>query len=182
LFLKLGSDFLPSGVIECDATVVTVAGTAGETTLNSYTIPLNTISRNIGNTAATSGKDFRNAGNTFRVRASGIYTTDDGVSTFALALKVGAATIHTLSSDAGVQTNAQWYLDWLFIVSAIGTSATLESSVAATLNQVIKNTSNTSTTSFDTTVDNDIAITALWTGGSAGDTISIRQFLVELIN
>jgi len=125
-FLKLSEDFLVSGVLECDATVTTVAGDAGETTLASYTIPLSTISRNYGGTG-TSGKDFRKAGNAFRIFASGLYTTDDVAANVSLKFKVGSNAFHTITSTAGIVTNRSWFAQWLIIVPTVGTSGTAES-------------------------------------------------------
>ena len=182
-FLKLSPDFLISGVLECDATVTSVDGDPGtEATLNSYAIPLNMISRNLGDTAATSGRDFRKAGNAFRVRAAGRYTTDDAASTVALALKVGSTTYHTITTTAATVTNAPWMIDWFFIVSAIGASGTAESYASAKTNNINKDAASTATITIDTTAAQTISLTATWTGGSAGDDISIRQFSVELLN
>ncbi len=181
-FLKLRPEFLLSGVLECDTTVVSVAGTAGETTLNSYTVPLNTISRNMANTAATSGRDFKKTGNAFRIRASGPYTTDDALALITLNLKVGSTTHLTVSNTQATVTNAQWCIDWLLIIATIGSSGTSESAVTAFVNNIAKSTSTTATVAIDTTAAQIISLTATWSGGSAGDTISIRQFLVELIN
>lgn len=173
-FMKLHPDFLISGVLEADATVTSVAGTASETTLNSYTVPLNSISRN----------DSRSekAGNAFRIRASGRYTTDDAAATVAIALKIGTTTYHTITTTAATVTNAPWFVDWLVIISAIGSSGTAESFASARTNNVNKDSASTATQTIDTTANQTISLTATWTGGSAGDNISIRQFIIELIN
>lgn len=181
-FLKLHPDFFLSGVLKADATVTSVDGDPGtEATLNSYTIPLNTISRNQSGTATT-GKNFRHAGNAFRIRAAGRYTTDDATATVALALKVGSTTYHTITTTAATVTNAPWMVDWLVIIPTIGTSGTAESYVSAKTNNVNKDAASTATQTIDTTAAQIISITATWTSGSAGDDISIRQFLIELIN
>lgn len=181
-FLKLRPEFLVSGILECDATVTTVAGTeASPVSLNSYTIPLNTISRNYAG-SGTSGTKFRKAGNTFRIRAAGIYTTDDATATFSLGLSVGGTTYHNIGSTGATVTNAPWMIDWLFIVSAIGSSGTAESYVSAKINNVNKDVGQTATIAIDTTAANIILLQTVFTSGSAGDSISIRQFIVELLN
>lgn len=180
-FLKLRPEFLLSGVLEADVTVVSVAGTAGETTLNSYTIPLNTISRNQSGTA-TSGTFFKKAGNVFRVRAAGRYTTDDATATVAIACKVGSTTYHTITTTGATVSNAPWNIDWLIIVATIGSSGTVESQCIAKTNNVNKDSANTATIAIDTTANQIISLTATWTSGSAGDNLSIRQFLIELLN
>ena len=181
-FLKLSPDFYISGVLKADATVVSVDGDPGtEATLNSYTIPLNMISRNYTG-SGTSGKEFRNAGNAFRIRASGRYTCNAGTETVALALKVGSTTYHTLTSTAAITVNAPWIIDWTIIVATIGSSGTAESFVSAKINNVNKDAASTTTKTIYTTSAQTISITATWTGGDASDDLSIRTFLIELIN
>ncbi len=173
-FLKLSPDFLLSGVLEASATVTAVAGNAGETTLNTYTVPLNSISRNDTRT--------ENVGNVFRVHAAGRYTTDDATATVALKLKVGSTTYHTLTSTGATVTNAPWRVTWTIMISAIGTSGTAESFAEAAINNVNKDSPSTATQAIDTTVAQAISLTATWTSGDAADGISIRQFLIELLN
>lgn len=182
-FLKVSPDFLLSGVLKADASVTSVLGSASETTLSTYTIPLNTISRNYTGAATSSGpRDWRDAGNIFRIHASGIYTTDDATANVAIALKVGSTTYHTITTTGATVTNAPWYIDWTFIVATIGSSGTTESFVKAQTNNVNKDSGGTSTIAIDTTADQAISLTATWASGDAGDTISVRQFMVELLN
>src|SRR3990167_1546252 len=181
-FLKLSPDFYISGVLKADATVVSVDGDPGtEATLNSYAIPLNMISRNYTG-SGTSGKEFRHAGNTFRIWACGRMTTDDATATVAIKLKVGSTTYHTITTTGATVTNAPWYVNWTIIVPTIGSSGTAESFAEASTNNVRKDSASTATQTLDTTAAQTISITATWTSGSAGDDISIRQFLIELIN
>ena len=180
-FLKLSPDFYVSGVLNADATVTSVAGTLGETTLNSYAIPLNMISRNYTG-SGTSGKEYRKAGNVFRIRASGRYTTDDATATVAIALKIGSTTYHTITTTGATVTNAPWYVNWTVIVPTIGSAGTAESFAEASTNNVRKDSPSTATQTLDTTSAQTISVTATWTSGSAGDDISVRQFIVELLN
>lgn len=179
-FMKLSPDFYVSGVVECDTTQVTVSGTAAETTLNSYTVPLNMISRNYGGTG-TSGRDFRKTGNAFRIMAFGNYTTNDAVSTVTLTLKYGSNGYHTITTTGGVASSAPWNLEWLLIFSTVGSSASSSSCVKARMNNINKDVAVSSAT-VDTTAANAISITATWTGGDASDSCTINQFLVELLN
>lgn len=182
-FLKLSPDFLLSGVLRVDPTVTSVAGTAGETTLNSYVVPANMISRNYtGSGTGTGTRDFRFAGNTFRIWAAGRYTTDDATSTVAIALKVGSTTYHTITTTGATVTNAPWFVNWTVIVATIGSSGTAESWAEAQTNNVNKDSASTATQTIDTTASQTISLTATWTGGSAGDNISIRQFILEILN
>lgn len=173
-FLKLSPDFLVSGILEADATTTTVSGTASETTLNSYSVPANSISRNDSRT--------EKAGNVFRIWAAGVYTTDDATATVSIRCKVGSTTYHTLTSTGATVTNAPWYVNWTVIISAIGTSGTAESFAECSINNVGKDAGSTATQTIDTTASQTISLTGQFTGGSSGDSITIRQFLVELIN
>jgi len=139
------------------------------------------ISRNYTG-SGTSGKEFRNAGNTFRIWAAGRMTTDDATATVAIKLKVGSTTYHTITTTGATVTNAPWYVNWTIIVPTIGSSGTAESFAEASTNNVRKDSASTATQTIDTTAAQTISITATWTSGSAGDDISIRQFLIELIN
>ena len=163
---KLRDKFTLSGVLKSDPTVLSVAGTAGETTLNSYAFLANEWHPNM----------------TVRVRAAGRYTTDDATATVAIALKVGSTTYHTITTTAATVTNAPWCIDWLLVVNTTGSSGTMESQASAKTNNVNKDSANTATIAIDTTAGQTLSATATWTSGSAGDNISIRQFLVELLN
>lgn len=172
-FLKLAREFKPSGVLVADATPVAVAGTTTGT-LASYTIPLNTISRN---------DEVRDpAGNVFRVTAWGRYTTDDDTATVTINLRVGGTTYHSIVSTGLTATNAFWRIDWNIIIKTIGTSGTAESYASAKINNVNKDNGSTSSKAIDTTLDQDIDITTSWTSGDAGDGISLRGWMVELLN
>lgn len=170
-FLKIHPDFLVSGVLEADATITTTAA-ATETTLNSYTVPLNSISRNDSNT--------EKAGNVFRIWAAGTYGTNNGVDTCSIRLKVGSTTYHTITTTAGIVTDVPWYINWTIIISATGASGTAESFAESRFNNLNKDSGSTATRTIDTTADQTISITEQW--ADAGNTISIRQFMVELLN
>lgn len=180
-FLKLSPDFYINGTLEADGTLTTVAGTAPETTIASYIIPLNAISRNY-EAGKTSGRDYRKAGNVFRIRAAGVYTTDDAVAIVTLRLKIGSTVYHALISPAGTISNAPWIIDWTVIALTIGSAGTVHSAASAKINNVNKDDVNGGVQAIDTTATQTISITAEWGSGSVGDSISIRQFIVELMN
>lgn len=186
-FMKLHPDFLLSGVLESISSETQVLGSAGATTLATYTIPLNSISRNYAGSATSSGsKDWRNTGNVFRITASGMYTTDDGTSTVAIACKVGSTTYHTITTTAGTISNAPWRIEWVFTVKTIGASGKAFSYASAKTNNVNKDSVQTTAggVTIDTTVSpgQAISLTATWSSGDSGDSITIRQFLIELLN
>lgn len=163
--LKLRDVFTIGGTLKSDATVGTVTGAAGETTLNSFQFFINEWY----------------VGATIKVHAAGIYTTDDASANVAIKLKIGSTTYHTITTSAGTTTNAPWCIDWTFIVSAIGTSGTAESYASAKTNNVNQDSGSTGTQTIDTTAQQLLAVTATWASGSSGDSIKIRQFIVSAI-
>lgn len=155
-----------SGVINIDTTNTQVAGSAGATNLNSFTF---------------FGNEWH-PGMTVRVSVRGVYTTDDASSTVALALRMGSTTYHTITTTAATVTNAPWIINWVFTVVTLGSSGTAESSASARTNNVNKDTVASSAVAIATTTNQALTIQATWTSGSAGDTITVHQFLIEILN
>src|SRR3990167_908875 len=174
-FAKLLPTFYPSGVLTVSTTATSVGGaTTADTTLNSFTIPALTLSRN--------DPKIDNVGNVIRVWAGGRNTTDDATAAVTLKCKVGSTTYHTITSTGSAASNQPWHIGWVFVINTLGTGGTAESQVEAKINNVNKDSANTSTITINTTIDNTLAITAAWASGDAGDDISIRQFIVEILN
>lgn len=174
-FLKLRENFYVNGTLKADATILTVNGTQGETVLNSFTIPANTLSRN--------KSSIDKAGNVFRITASGIYTTDDDLAVCNVYAKVNSTQLHGIGFGSKTITNYPFLIQWLIIttssywssyftsnvrISSTGTSVPMDSSAIA---YGISNSS-----------DITLSLVASWANSSAGDTLTIRQFLVELLN
>ena len=176
-FMKLHPDFLISGVIEADSTVTTVSSSASETNLDTYTIPLNSISRNDSVTET--------AGNVIRISASGTYSTANATDTVTIRVGNGSAPTtewNSMISTAASVTTQPWNLVWTGIFSAIGSSGTLEAQMTGRINNVNKDDPNTATLTVSTVANIVLAITAQWSNALSGNTISIRQFLIELLN
>lgn len=164
--VKLKKDFVLSGVVKADHTNTSVAGTAGETTLNSFTFNPDELHKQV----------------VIRIWAAGVYTTDDATATVDIKLKSSSATNHTITTTAGVVGSVPWFVQWVNIVNVIGSSGTVESFAHAQTNNVNKDSANTVSNTLNTTIAQTFSVTATWANGSAGDTIDIRQFIVEILN
>lgn len=164
--IKNSKHFVLSGVAVCDNTTLAVDGTQTETTLNSFVFDPNALHKRV----------------CVRVWAAGTYTTDDATATVALNLKTSSATLHTISTTGATVGGVPWFIDCRFIVTEIGSSGTVESFAHAQTNNVNKDSSNTTTLSFNTVTNQTLSLTATWSSGSAGDSITIRQWIVEILN
>lgn len=168
---KLRDVFTLGGTLVSDSTVVTVTadGSSGnQTDLKSF-------------------RFFPNEwypGLTVRITAVGVIT-DDGTRTCALRIGSGLAPTtewNSMTSTAATVTNAPWSLTWIGIVTTIGPSGTLEAQMQGKINNVNKDDPNTAAVAFDTTTGITIALTADWSASNANNSISIRQWIVELLN
>jgi len=168
--IKLRDDFVLSGAVASDSTVVTVtaAGSAG---------------------AQTDFKSFRffpnewHMGMVVRITATGVIT-DDGTRTCAIRIGSGLAPTtewNSMTSTAATVTNAPWHLVWIGIVTTIGSSGTLEAQMIGDINRINKDDPNTAAVALATNTAITVALTADWDGTDAGNSISICQFLIEIL-
>jgi len=181
-FLKLRPEFMLSGVLESSIANVTVLGGDSETTLNSYTAPLNTISRNYAG-SGSSGEFFVNTGNVFRITASGIFGTSSSGPTVQVHIEAGSTTLLNIISPVGSFSTRPWRVEGILTFSTIGSSAAVEAQGWGFFDTNLRVDPNSSTFSVDTTADVVFNVTGTWSGGAANtNTLTIRQFLVELLN
>lgn len=164
--LKLRDLNTLSGAIIADSDVVTVAGTAGETTLKEFDIYPNELHKGI----------------VLRVTAVGLHTTDDASATFLLSFKIGSTTHASFTSVPSTTTDRYWKAEWLMMINSIGTSGVARSTGYAFITGTFLASGGTASTTVDTTATQTVSLTAAWTGGSAGDSVSIGQFLVEVLH
>ena len=158
-------------VVESDPTVTTVTASTVSTTetdLASFRFFKDEFYREIA----------------IRITAIGTYTSD---GTRTMTLRIGRALAPTtewnsMISTAAVTTNAPWHLVWYGIVGTIGASGTLEAQMTGKINNVNKDDANAATVAFPTTATLIIALTAQWSANDAGNSISLRQFIVETLN
>jgi hypothetical protein len=155
------------GTVKADFTVTTVANTVTETALNSYSIPANTLAAN----------------RTLRVTATGTYSTANGTDTVTLRARVAATAWHSIVSTGATVTNAQWSASWVIVAKTIAVAGDAESQLPwAFINSVFKSDPNTAVETIDTTLARTLDLTAQWSAALAGNTISVRQFVVEVLN
>lgn len=156
-----------SGTVKADYTVTTVANTVTETALNSYSIPASTLAAN----------------RVIRVTAAGTYSTANGTDTVTLRARIATTAWHSIVSTAASVTNAQWSAQWVIVVKTLGAGGDAESQLPwAFINSVFKSDPNTAVETIDTTQARTLDITAQWSAALAGNTISVRQFVVEVLN
>lgn len=170
---KLRDVFSLSGALASNTTVVavTAAGSSGaQTDLKSFKF----------------FPDEWHVGMVVRITASGVIT-DDGTRVCKLSIGSGLAGAHTewnsMTSTAATATNAPWSLTWQGIVKTVGPTLTgeLEAQMQGKINNVNKDDPNTATLDFPTNTSITIALTADWDGTDANNSISIRQWLVEVL-
>lgn len=163
---RLDNNVPLSGTVKADATV-TSAAQLTYTALNSYSIPANTLA----------------AGSVIRVTASGTYTTVNATDTVNIIARTASADWHSITSTAATVTDAQWSMSWLFIVKTTGASGTAETQLPhAFINGVFKAAPATAVKTIDTTQARTIDLVAAWSAQPGGNTLSIRQFVVEVLN
>lgn len=168
--VKLRDVFTLSGVLNANSTVVTVtaAGSSGaQTDLKSFTL----------------FKDEWHVGMVIRITATGVIT-DDGTRTCTLRIGTGLAPTtewNSMTSTAATVTNAPWHLTWIGIVTTIGASGTLEAQMMGDINRVNKDDPNTAAVALATNGSIVLALTADWDGIDVGNSISVRQWILECL-
>jgi len=163
---KNSDTFSLSGVVYVGTVETVVAGNAGATALDSFTFEPNSWHANM----------------VVRVRAFGYYTTDDATANVALALKVGSTTYHTITTTGATIPNAPWNIEWIVRVKTIGATGTVATGAEAKTNNVNKDSANTGSPTLDTTTTQVFSILATWASGDAADSITLRGFIIEVLN
>lgn len=158
------------GFVVANGTVTTVSNNADETLLES--IELSGITWHVGQV--------------IRVTANGVYSTVDATPTVIIRIGVGTAAPITewnsMTSTAAAVTNQPWNLQFIGVVTAIGSSGTVEAQLSGKINNVNKDDPNTATVTFNTNTTQTLSISADWSAANASNSISIRSFLLEIIN
>jgi len=168
--VKFRDLYTTSGALVCESTTVSVAAdtsSGNETDLKSF-------------------KFFPNewhVGMAIRIHAAGTYTSD-GTRTVKLRIGSGLAATsewNSMTSTAASTTNAPWRLQWVGIITSIGPSGTLEAQMQGAINNVLKDDPNTATVSIATNSSVTIALTCDWDGTDAGNSLTIRHFIIEVL-
>lgn len=114
-----------------------------------------------------------------RSRLNGYYSTANASDTFTIRYKIGGTTILSFTSDANNVTNTPFDLEFLTTIRSIGGSGTEISFGSITADNVDKDTTETSTSSIDTTIDLSFSITVQWDNADASNTITLTQGYLE---
>lgn len=126
-----------------------------------------------------------------RLTANGVFGTVNGVDTVALAVNMidsaGTTVYHTLTSAAALVTAKTWALECLIGINAVGATGTALSYFDGFMNWTAINTVSAElkesvSQTINTTISQKLSLTANWTAADAANTITIRNFLVEIIN
>lgn len=154
-----------SPLVVADPTVNTVANTTSPLTLNQF---------------QPTPYSFR-VGELIRIKASGVYSTANGSDTVRITVGVdGLFDAFFFTSPAGVVTNAPWSFEWNSIIAAGLPSGLVECSLLAGFTSLAPQAA-TARFSLDTTPRIWKAY-ATWSNALSGNTISVRQFSVEMFN
>ena len=170
--IKLRDLFSTSGAVACDSTVVTVTanGSSGaETTMKSFTIFANEW----------------HVGMCIRISAAGLIS-DTGTGPMCY-LGFGSGSppqtpwVGLQSTAFAAQSAAPWHAEFKGVVTSIGPSGVLETTLRATMNQVNKDNNASAAYAINTTAPLTITFVADWTSSAAGNTVSVRQWLIEIL-
>ena len=170
--VKLEEDFTLSGAVKASGTAVTNANTNAATSMDSYTL----------------NKNAWHVGMTVRIYAAGTASIDASGDTFKVAVAQEAkgtgsfSNINEAEITGVTATNTPWWIDWIGIVTALGSSGTIEGFMRCNINDTIFDDPNTSAFSIDTTIDQTLNIITDWGTAKVANTATMRQALFEILN
>jgi hypothetical protein len=125
-------------------------------------------------------------GKTFRARIMGRFSTANATDVFTLRPKVNGVTAGVLNSNAALRTNAPFYAEFTFTVrttgSAPGTLGTYWTFASGVIDSSPENATGTAAGSVDTGLAANVTFTVTWTAANAGNTVSIDQAYLEMLN
>lgn len=130
-------------------------------------------------------KDELYVGMVIRMTANGTFT-QDGTRQFTLRTGVSVPVnpeFNSVTSPATALTDKFWELTWTGIIATIGSSGTIETALRGSLNTVLLNdlAPNTATVSINTAATLTFALTCQWNANNAGNAVTIRQFILEIL-
>lgn len=166
--VKLRDLFTLSGCVDVLITAVTVVNTTVETDLWSF-------------------KLFPNEWHTkmvVRLSVNGLYTTANASDTLTLKVKIGSTTLSSIVSTAATVTDAPYTFVFLGTIRSVGsgTAASIESGIAAVINDVDKTATQGTASTFDSTATQTLSCTATWSNALSGNTMTIQQGVLEILN
>ena len=151
----------------------------------------NTIGNSVALTAFASQytvpADTLRVGTVLRVTARGVISAT-GAPTLGLAFRIGGTqVIATGAAAIGTVTNQGWSMQVEVVVIALGISGTAEVQGEArtpttTTDGRWLGMPSTAAATVDSTVDNVLDLTAQWSAAAAGNTLTLRSLIVEVLN
>lgn len=142
----------------------TVENTTTETTIYTSTIAANALK----------------VGNTIKQLTMGTLTTASAADVVTGRVKVGGATIATLTSGGtGTHTDQPWHFDVRFTQREVGATAEIAYHIDLELDG---STSVDGQTDIDTTAQADLTVTVQWNNAKAGNILDINQGITEYKN
>lgn len=123
------------------------------------------------------------AGQMFRVRMMGRFTTANSSDYVTMRFKIAGATILSVTTPTGTVTDKPWYLEFIFTVRTIGASGQVQCILHGSANGVVldAHTGSSSPTTVDTTAAANITFTCQWSAATSGDVVRLDQGVTEVV-
>lgn len=169
--VKLAAAELPL-IYSSDAASSPVFNTTTETPFNkSVTIPANRLKK----------------GDVLRVRAQGIITNQNSTDTLTIQLKLGGTAGIQIATTGAVDpaTNDIWYIEADLVIRTVGASGTFVATGLQALGvpgTVTAKPFLKASTTLDTTVAQDLIVSATWSVANASNNVRLDVLDVELIS
>jgi hypothetical protein len=176
-----------AGVLEYDGTGIYLTNTnhrrfisqAADSIITSQTVA-NTVVQTTVYTAVLNANELK-AYRVYRLWYFGKFSTHDAADQITVVVNVNGTTLVTLQSTAGLVTDAPFSGSCVFTVRTTGVAGTISSYGNITLGTKIVNT-NTSSVSVNTTAINYSTLVFQWSNADAGNTITLDQAFVEVLD
>ena len=159
--------------------VTVAANTTSDQDLMSYVIPANTLN---------------SVNRTLRVHCKGVYSTPiSSTATLEFKVQLGSLTLVDIvtSANAGSVSNNSFLLDVDITTQTAGSSAEFESSGALSIDlgalmssaaAIFLDTNSAVSSTLDTTADQTLQITVAFSAGSASNSCTQRQLVLNTVN
>jgi len=170
--VKLAPLIEPPLVYSADAASSSVLNTTTETPFNkSVTIPANRLKK----------------GDVIRVRAQGIVSNQNATDTLTIQLKIGGTAGVQVATTGAVDpaTNDIWYIEADLVIRTVGAGGTFVAAglqALGTPGTVTAKPFLKASSSIDTTITQDLIVSATWSAASASDVVRLDVLDVELIS
>jgi len=176
-----------NGAIEYDGSSLdfTIAGvrrslSQGDDTRVSDITVANTTTETTVHTSPVIADEFQ-VGKMYKLTVLGKYSTANASDTFTLRAKIGGTTLLTTLLSAGNATDAALQSVWYLTIRTLGATGTYSAYVHTVLHNNVVSTTPVSGT-VDTTSAEDLTLTLQWSAADAGNTATIMQSVLEVIN